>query len=166
MCGLQKSALSRHSLDNNLFPVMIWVYGGAFLHGGAGKPEYIGVQLAKRGVIVVSFNYRLGALGFLVSTADGIYGNYGLADQKMAMMWVNQYIFSFGGDSGRVTVFGESAGAMSLGLHIFDQYQRQQRQRKLNEPETSLFQAAILQSNPFGYSFRSVAVANFLGTGV
>ena len=58
---------------------MIWIYGGAFLHGGAGKPEYIGSNLARRGVIVVSCNYRLGALGFLVSTVDGLYGNYGLA---------------------------------------------------------------------------------------
>ena len=160
-----KAVSFRHSnLEKDLLPVMFWVYGGAFLHGGAGKPEYIGSRLAKRGVIVVSCNYRLGALGFLVSTADGLYGNYGLADQKMAMMWVNENIRSFGGDPERVTVFGESAGAMSLGLHIFDQYQRQQRQRKLNLPEKSLFQAAILQSNPFGYSFRSVAVANFLGT--
>jgi carboxylesterase type B len=147
-----------------LLPVMIWVYGGAFLHGGANKPEYEGAQLARRGVIIVSLNYRLGALGFLVSTVDGLYGNYGLADQKMAMMWVKQNIMSFGGDPNRVTVFGESAGAMSLGLHILDQHQRQQRQRRMREPQSSLFQAAILQSNPFGYRFRSVAVANFLGT--
>jgi carboxylesterase type B len=146
-----------------LLPVMIWVYGGAFLHGGANKPEYEGAQLARRGVIIVSLNYRLGALGFLVSTVDGLYGNYGLADQKMAMMWVKQNIMSFGGDPNRVTVFGESAGAMSLGLHILDQHQRQQRQRRMKEPLSSLFQAAILQSNPFGYRFRSVAVANFLG---
>ena len=160
----KSASFRRTSNHDDLLPVMIWVYGGAFLHGGAGKPEYIGTQLAKRGVIVVSCNYRLGALGFLVSTVDGLYGNYGLADQKMAMMWVKQNIRSFGGDPERVTVFGESAGAMSLGLHIFDQYQRQQRQKRLGELETSLFQAAILQSNPFGYSFRSVAVANFLGT--
>lgn len=156
---------ARSSKDSaELLPVMIWIYGGAFLHGGAGKPEYIGTQLARRGVIVVSCNYRLGALGFLVSTVDGLYGNYGLADQKMAMIWVNQNIRSFGGDPSRVTVFGESAGAMSLGLHIFDQYQRQQRQKRMRETQTSLFQAAILQSNPLGYRFRSVAVANFLGT--
>ena len=77
------------------------------------KHTYIYAQ-----VIVVSINYRLGALGFLVSTVDGLYGNYGLADQKQAMLWTKNYIRSFGGDPSRVTLFGESAGAMSIGLHL------------------------------------------------
>lgn len=111
-----------------LLPVMIWIYGGAFLHGSANKPEYIGNKLASsRNVLVVSLNYRVGALGFLVSTADGLYGNYGLDDQKTAIQWVKSNILHFGGDPNRITLFGESAGAMSIGLHMLDQEQRTRR---------------------------------------
>lgn len=112
-----------------LLPVMIWIYGGAFLHGSASKPEYFGNKLASsRNVIIVSLNYRLGALGFLVSTADGLYGNYGLDDQKTAIQWVKKNIIHFGGDPDRITLFGESAGAMSIGLHMLDQEKRMKRQ--------------------------------------
>ena len=151
--------------DKELLPVLLWIYGGAFIHGGASKPEYIGDQLAARGVILVSCNYRMGALGFLVSTSDGLYGNYGLADQKLAMMWVQEHIRNFGGDPERVTLFGESAGAMSIGLHFLDQQYQQQRLLRISprKPRQWLFHAIILQSNPLGYKYRSVAVANFLG---
>lgn len=151
--------------EKGLLPVLLWVYGGAFLHGGASKPEYVGDQLAARGVIVVSCNYRLGALGFLVSTSDGLYGNYGLADQKLAMMWVQDHIRNFGGDPTRITLFGESAGAMSIGLHFLDQEYQQQRLLRTNprQPRKWLFHAIILQSNPLGYRYRALAVANFLG---
>jgi carboxylesterase type B len=108
-----------------LYPVLIWIYGGAFIHGGATQPQYSGRQLAKKGVIVISFNYRVGALGFLVSISDGLYGNYGLADQKLAIQWVQDNIRSFGGDPNRITLFGESAGAMSIVLHLLDQQQTQ-----------------------------------------
>lgn len=111
-----------------LYPVLIWIYGGAFIHGGSTKAEYEGSQLAAKGVIVVSFNYRVGALGFLVSTADGLYGNYGLEDQKLAIQWVQDNIRHFGGDPNRVTLFGESAGAMSIVLHLLDQQHSQQQQ--------------------------------------
>lgn len=141
-------------------PVLVWVYGGAFMHGAASKPTYRGEQLAKRGVVVVSLNYRVGALGFLVSTADGLFGNYGLADQKLALLWVQSHIRSFGGDPSRVTLFGESAGAMSIGLHYLDQHS----ERELAYARTSpLFHAVVLQSNPLGYKYRSVDVANFIG---
>ena len=151
--------------DKGLLPVLLWIYGGAFIHGGASKPEYVGDQLAARGVILVSCNYRMGALGFLVSTSDGLYGNYGLADQKLAMMWVQEHIRDFGGDPERVTLFGESAGAMSIGLHFLDQqYQQQRLARQFpGKPRQWLFHAIILQSNPLGYKYRSVAVSNFLG---
>jgi carboxylesterase type B len=142
--------------NNSPAPVLFWVYGGAFIQGAASKPEYIGSRLAARGVIVVSVNYRLGALGFLVSTADGLFGNYGLADQKLAMQWTHDNIAAFGGDPGRVTLFGESAGAMSIGLHFLDQERRQRAPQ--------LFQGLILQSNPLGYKYRNIVVANFLGT--
>ena len=108
--------------EKGLLPVMFWVYGGAFMHGSASKPEYVGDQLASRGVILVSCNYRMGALGFLVSTTDGLFGNYGLADQKLAMMWVQEHVRNFGGDPTRVTLFGESAGAMSIYFKKPSQY--------------------------------------------
>lgn len=104
-----------HPSHPSLLPVMIWIYGGAFIHGGSSKPEYHGQELAKRGVVVVTFNYRVGALGFLVSLSEGLFGNYGLADQKMVFQWVQENIQAFGGDPDRVTLFGESAGAMSIG---------------------------------------------------
>jgi para-nitrobenzyl esterase len=125
-----------------LLPVLIWIYGGAFLHGGASRPYYYGHRLAAKGVVVVSFNYRVGALGFLVSSSDGVFGNSGLYDQKMAIEWVNDHISNFGGDPSRITLFGESAGAMSVALHM------------LNNPHNSskcLFRSIILQSNPLGY---------------
>lgn len=151
--------------EKGLLPVMFWVYGGAFMHGSASKAEYVGDQLAARGVIVVSCNYRMGALGFLVSTSDGLFGNYGLADQKLAMMWVQDHVRSFGGDPTRVTLFGESAGAMSIGLHFLDQHYQQQRLLR-KDPRRArkwLFHAIVLQSNPLGYKYRAVTVANFLG---
>lgn len=144
--------------SESYLPVLLWIYGGAFLHGSTGRPEYIGDILAAKNVIVVSCNYRLGALGFLVSTADGLYGNYGLNDQKMAMQWVQDHITNFGGNPDRVTLFGESAGAMSIGLHLLDQHDNNEKSGyspftynfRPSKPKM-LFHAVILQSNPFGY---------------
>lgn len=166
----QPSKVASEEHPEKLYPVMIWIYGGAFIHGSASKAEYEGSKLAARrnGVIVVSFNYRLGALGFLVSTADGLYGNYGLADQKTAIQWVKDNILHFGGDPNRITLFGESAGAMSIGLHMLDQEQhlgvREEVLDSENEgegegvhragglrEEQKLFHSVILQSNPLGY---------------
>ena len=98
------------------------------MHGGASREEYIGNRLAvaaATGVLVVSLNYRLGAFGFLVSVEDGLFGNNGLADQRMALQWVHEHIAAFGGDPARVTLFGESAGAMSIVLHLLDQHHHQ-----------------------------------------
>ena len=142
------------SKDQSPLPVLLWIHGGAFQQGSSTKPEYVGDKLAARGVVVISINYRLGALGFLVSTSDGLYGNYGLSDQKLAMQWVQDHVSNFGGDPGRVTLFGESAGAMCIGLLYFDQ-EKSRRSR--------LFHAVILQSNPLGYKYRSIVVANFIG---
>jgi carboxylesterase type B len=153
-----------------LLPVLVWIYGGAFLHGSANRPEYDGSKLATKGTgsIIVSLNYRLGALGFLVSTEDGLYGNYGLDDQKMAIQWVKENIVYFGGDPDRITLFGESAGAMSIGLHMLDQQHGYSdtsgggngqvsgnvpRRHSANERSSAdkLFHAVIMQSNPLGY---------------
>jgi para-nitrobenzyl esterase len=98
-------------------PVMVWFHGGAFIFGSGGDPYYRGEALAARhGVIIVTVNYRLGPLGFLAHPAleDG---NAGIEDQIAALAWVRDNIAGFGGDAGRVTVWGESAGGYSACVH-------------------------------------------------
>lgn len=109
------------ALDDGARPVMVWIHGGGFTSGSAGNMLYRGDVLARRcDVVVVSVNYRLGALGFLAHPAlatddhDG-FGNWGLLDQVAALRWVRSHIAAFGGDPENVTVFGESAGAMGIG---------------------------------------------------
>ncbi len=121
-------------------PVMVWIHGGAFVTGAGSLGTYNGKSLAAQGdVVVVTINYRLGALGFLNlrDATDGRLpgtGTEGLSDQVMALAWVGQNIAAFGGDPARVTVFGESAGAMSIGALLAMPSAR------------GLFQRAILQS--------------------
>ncbi|MGW5850197.1 carboxylesterase/lipase family protein [Streptomyces sp. NPDC055254] len=94
-------------------PVMVWIHGGALTRGSAAVPVYDGSAFARDGVVLVSFNYRLGVLGYgLFPDAPA---NRGLLDQIAALEWVRDNIDAFGGDPGRVTVFGESAGAISVG---------------------------------------------------
>jgi len=128
-----------------LLPVMVWIYGGSFQTGGSSMPIYDGAWLSvTEHVLVVSFNYRLGVLGFLAGI-HGLQGNYGLNDQQLALQWVQDNIAGFGGDPDRVTLFGESAGAMSVGLH------------SLSIPSSDgLFRAAIMQSNPLGIPYKTV----------
>jgi para-nitrobenzyl esterase len=101
-------------------PVMVWIYGGGFVNGGSSPAVYDGSQFAKRGVVFVSFNYRLGRFGFFAHPAltkedpNGLLGNYGYMDQISALKWVQRNIAAFGGDAGNVTVFGESAGGGSV----------------------------------------------------
>ena len=101
-------------------PVMVWVYGGGFAAGSASEPRQDGENLAKKGVVVVSLNYRLGLFGFLshpdLAKESGreASGNYGLLDQVAALEWVRKNIAAFGGDPGKVTIFGESAGSFSV----------------------------------------------------
>lgn len=100
-------------------PVMVWIHGGS-LRTGSASGVYEGGALARKGVVVVTLNYRLGVLGYLAhpqlsaESAHGSSGNYGLLDQIEALRWVRENIAAFGGDSGNVTLFGESAGALSV----------------------------------------------------
>ncbi len=105
--------------DDERRPVMVWIHGGGFQFGSSAMPVSDGGLLAAAGVVVVSFNYRLGILGFLAHPeldAEGPSGNYGLQDQLAALRWVRENIAGFGGDAGNVTLFGESAGAMAVGM--------------------------------------------------
>jgi para-nitrobenzyl esterase len=103
-------------------PVMVWIYGGGFATGSAALSLYYGDELAKNGVILVTVNYRVGALGFLAhpeltaESPDKVSGNYGLLDQIAALKWVQNNIEAFGGDTAKVTIFGESAGAISVSM--------------------------------------------------
>ena len=100
--------------------VMVWVHGGGFVLGTSRDLTYDGTKLAEHDVVVVSMNYRLGPFGFLAHPAldaeQGTSGNYGLEDQVAALRWVRQNIGAFGGDPNNVTLFGESAGAHSVGI--------------------------------------------------
>ena len=102
-------------------PVMVWIYGGGFVNGGSSPPTYSGAELAKQGIMVVSFNYRLGRFGTFahpqLTAADadgGLLANYGYLDQLEALRWVRRNIAAFGGDPANVTIIGESAGGMSV----------------------------------------------------
>ncbi|MCK1383585.1 carboxylesterase family protein [Bradyrhizobium sp. 21] len=100
-------------------PVMVWIHGGGFQFGSSANPATDGGALAAKGAVVVSFNYRLGILGFLAHPdldREAPSGNYGLQDQLMALRWVKANIAGFGGDPDNVTLFGESAGAMAVGV--------------------------------------------------
>ncbi|HVN37040.1 MAG TPA: carboxylesterase family protein, partial [Myxococcota bacterium] len=103
--------------DTAARPVLVWIHGGAFIGGTACVPLYDASRLAARGdVVVVTLNYRVGALGWSFldeSRGEGV-ANLGLQDQLAALRWVRDGIASFGGDPARVTVFGESAGAGSI----------------------------------------------------
>jgi para-nitrobenzyl esterase len=106
--------------DDARRPVMVWIHGGAFTSGSGGVPWYHGTRFAQRGTVVVTINYRLGPFGFthlgdLGGEAFAGSGNAGILDQVAALEWVRDNIAAFGGDPGNVTVFGESAGAMSIG---------------------------------------------------
>ena len=102
-------------------PVIVWIYGGGFVNGGASPPTYSGANMAKQGVMFVSFNYRVGRFGTFAfpqltkqDPDHGLLGNYGFLDQIAALKWVQRNIAAFGGDPSNVTIIGESAGGMSV----------------------------------------------------
>ena len=105
-------------------PVMFWIHGGGFQAGSASEPRQDGELLARKGVVVVSANHRLGVFGFLAhpeltrTSGRSASGNWGLLDQVAALKWVQQNIAAFGGDPGKVTVFGESAGSFSVSAMV------------------------------------------------
>ena len=119
-------------------PVMVWIYGGWYVDGGTSPAVYDGSELARRGVVLVSFNYRLGNFGFFafpaLAHADKAEGNFAFMDQIAALKWVQRNIAAFGGDPRNVTVFGESCGGASVHALL------------LNPQASGLFQKAIIES--------------------
>ncbi len=103
-------------------PVLVWIYGGGFSFGSTSTPVHNGEHLARKGVVLVSINYRVGPLGFLAhpelsaESPHHVSGNYGLLDQIAGLQWVQQNIAAFGGDPDKVTIFGESAGGIAVSM--------------------------------------------------
>lgn len=124
------------------YPVMVWIHGGAFIVGSGASEGYDPTRLVQEEVVVVTLNYRLGALGFLPhaslsAEAGGNSGNYGLLDQRAALQWVQENIAEFGGNPNNVTIFGESAGGHSVLSHV------------VSPMSAGLFHKAIAQSGSY-----------------
>lgn len=135
-------------------PVMLFIYGGAFLYGYNSDPLYDGINNSVNGdVVVVTINYRVSAPGFLAGvkdkkTGEKLTGNYGIQDQILAMKWVKDNIEQFGGDPDKITLQGQSAGAYSVMLHLLGPQSVQ-----------DLFSSAIVQSSPVGLPLKSLKEA-------
>jgi para-nitrobenzyl esterase len=135
-------------------PVLVWIHGGGLVQDGARN--YDGTRLAATGTVVVTVNYRLGALGFLAHPAlasrpGGAAGNYGLMDQQAALRWVQRNIAQFGGDPNHVTIAGQSAGGLSVLAQMVSPGAR------------GLFQRAIVQSGTFALNQQPLATAEAAG---
>ncbi len=113
---------TRAESEDDRLPVMVWIHGGALTRGSGSLPLYDGSALARKGVVVVTVNYRLGPFGYLAHPAlsaeseHGASGNYGVLDQILALRWVQENAAVFGGDPERITIFGESAGSWSVNV--------------------------------------------------
>lgn len=129
------------SSDPNGYPVFFWIHGGAYEQGLGNSPLYNGATFAQKGVITVVINYRLGIMGFMANS--DMQGNYGLMDQRLAMQWTKDNIKAFGGDPARVTIGGQSAGAMSVGSHL------------ISPGSKGLFSKAIMESNCLGMPYHT-----------
>lgn len=104
--------------QGKMYPVMVYIHGGGFSSGSAGSELYGPDYFMKYDVILVTMNYRVGALGFLTLGNDEAPGNLALRDQQQCLFWIKSNIASFGGDNNNITIFGESAGAISCGIHL------------------------------------------------
>ncbi|KAM4634121.1 bile salt-activated lipase-like [Polymixia lowei] len=131
-------------------PVMVWIYGGAFLVGGSMGANFLdnylysGQEIADRGdVIVVTLGYRVGTLGFLSSGDASGPGNYGLWDQQAAIAWVHRNIRSFGGDADNITIFGESAGGASVSFQTLTPHNKGLFKRAISQSGVALCPWAV-----------------------
>ncbi|XP_008180697.1 esterase FE4 [Acyrthosiphon pisum] len=120
--------------DRELLPVMFWIAGGGYFSGSGGLSLYGPQYLLDKDIVLVTLNYRLGILGFISTENDDLPGNYGMKDQVLALKWVQKNIDKFGGDPKKVTLFGQSAGSASVGLHL------------LSPMSKGLFHKAIMES--------------------
>jgi len=145
-----------HPTAATSIPIMLWIHGGSFAYGDSAGYDGDPVLQLRRDVIIVTVNYRVGALGFLGgaavqrTTTDGSAGNFGLQDTREALKWVHRNIKAFGGDPSRITIYGESAGASLVACHL------------VAPRSAGLFRAAIMQSGAFdNYTVQTSAEASF-----
>jgi para-nitrobenzyl esterase len=137
-------------------PVMVWIHGGALTRGSGSNPVYDGTALAKKGVVMVTINYRLGPLGYLAhpeltsESPQHASGNYGVLDQIAALKWVQKNIAAFGGDPTRVTIFGESAGSWSVNVLVASPLARGIFHRAIGESGASFNRIAYLKEDRKG----------------
>lgn len=157
LSAIENSAIENTENNNQKRPVMVWIHGGSLVDGSGSWPSYDGTGLARKGVVMVTLNYRLNVFGYFchpelsAESSQGAAGNYGITDQIQALKWVQENISAFGGDPDRVTIFGESAGALSVS-HL------------LASPlAAGLFQGAIMQS---GYLPKMPTLSEAEQTGV
>lgn len=135
--------------ESGKLPVMVWIFGGGFVSGATSEPRQNGETLAHKGVIVVSLNYRVGILGFFASheladeSPQHAAGNYGLLDQSAALHWVKQNIAAFGGDPANITIFGESAGSVSVNLLMASPLCRQLLTHAIGESGGAVGKSAV-----------------------
>ncbi|WP_227739619.1 carboxylesterase family protein [Vibrio sagamiensis] len=143
------------SPQGSKLPVYVFIHGGAFELGSSSVKQFDGNNIVAKNAdennpfILVSLNYRLGILGSLYSEDHS--GNYGIQDQKAALKWIHNNIENFGGDSKNITLFGESAGAMSIGIQLMDDQQN-----------ADLYQRVIMESNPYGVKYKDAESAKWL----
>lgn len=160
---------------NEHLPVMVWIFGGGFQFGSGAIPDYDGTHFARRGVVLVTINYRVGVFGFLVHpelTAEAPYhssGNYGILDQIAALRWVERNIAAFGGDPTRVTIFGESAGSTSVNILQASPLAKGLFQRAIGESTSQMDAAAGLlgrlsrsQAEAYGQRYAAAVGAHSL----
>ncbi|HKP13248.1 MAG TPA: carboxylesterase family protein [Blastocatellia bacterium] len=142
--------------NNERRPVMVWIHGGALTRGSGSNPAYDGAALAKKGVVLVTINYRLGPFGYLAHpelTAESpqhASGNYGVLDQVAALKWVQKNVAAFGGDPKRVTIFGESAGSWSVNVLVASPLAKGLFQRAIGESGASFNRMAYLKEDRGG----------------
>jgi para-nitrobenzyl esterase len=139
--------------SNAKTPVMVWIHGGGFKAGGSSEPRQDGETLARQGVVVVSMNYRMGIFGFytlpelVAESGRNAAGNYGLMDQVAALEWVHRNIAAFGGDPRNVTIFGESAGSISVSALMASPAAKGLFQRAIGESGAA-FYSRIMPDDP------------------
>lgn len=169
---LNLNIFSTQSAINNSatkLPVMVWLHGGGFYHGSARG--YDGEILARKGVVVVTINYRLGPLGYLAhpvlqaSSTSHTSGNYGLLDQVAALKWIKNNIQSFGGDPGNVTIWGESAGAFSVGALLCTPSANGLFHKAILESGTGLINGIQSKNDAYQYANNSLQKKGIKDTG-
>ena len=152
-------------------PVLVWIHGGGFRAGFGGEERHDGGPLAQKGAVVVTLNYRLGAFGFLAHPAlaaespHHASGNYGLLDQIAALQWVRRNVARFGGDPSRVTIFGESAGGMSVGALVVSPLARGLFHRAILESGTGIGLGVERRDSAEAHGMRLAASVGILGSG-